>query len=164
MKSKYLIITWVLLIVIALAGCGDRNLPNNVPSIQPPNENSYDIINDKGKETLGISESIHSNKSSIKEIDYVGEWYAPEYSGPEAELEIIQKNNDIVEFSFGFLRIAQFSNISAKIENNVAKFKDNHDRISGTLEFTDAAILLSIEKSVFEEFESQKIEFKRVGR
>jgi hypothetical protein len=156
---KVFILTWTLLIVITLVSCGDRAL--YVPRTQPHNKETSIKNPDNGKDD---SNEINNNiiSSPTNEVDYSGYWYANnEYSGPDANLTIIQKDNDSVVFELGFLRIANFENISANIEGDIAKFTDNDNLISGTLEFTDIEILLSIDKSDFTYIEPQKITFVR---
>ena len=184
MKNKLLVLSLLVVITMSFAGCGNKeSVKTNQPVTSQTRSVQSNSNNDDSKLTpVAISENGESTKkqkelnadnnqaASARNVNYVGIWHmksANDYLGKRAdgsdeyqtELTIIEKNDDRVKFELGFFRITTFDNISAKIEGNIAKFTDNYNLISGTLEFYDSGVLVSIDKSNFEYIKPEKLNF-----
>lgn len=81
---------------------------------------------------------------------YIGHWYAslPYTGGNSTTIEIKEMSNTSVSFHVYFCRTYYYDGTNIKLENNIAKFVDNGDyKTSGTIEFTNKSIIVTIEKT-----------------
>jgi Protein of unknown function (DUF1311). len=162
MKKGIFILSLIIILTIALVGCETEktNQENNKSDVTKLTE----ATNPKENSAIKPAETSDVNEDNTKVtlINYIGRWHIDgdilvgenEY---DKELEITDINNSNVTFNLGFFRITGIYDVSAKIEGNIAKF--NQAPISGTLEFYDNGILVSIDKSELEYIKTGKMDF-----
>lgn len=150
MKKGILILFLIIILTIIFVGCETKKTSQV--------ENRSDVTK--------ITETSNSEGNNTKKslVNYIGRWHINGDVGVgeneyDRELEITNINDSNVTFNLGFFRITTFDITNAKIENNIAKFTDDYNRISGTLEFNDKGILVSIDKSNFEYVKPEKLNF-----
>ncbi|KNY25912.1 DUF5991 domain-containing protein [Pseudobacteroides cellulosolvens] len=81
---------------------------------------------------------------------YIGHWYTslPDTGGNSTTIEIKDMSNMSVSFHLYFCRTYYYDGTNIKLENNIAKFVDNGDyKTSGTIEFVNNSIIVTIEKT-----------------
>lgn len=81
---------------------------------------------------------------------YLGHWYTsiPFTGGNSTTIEIKEMSNTSVSFHLYFCRTYYYDGKDIKLENNIAKFVDNGDyKTSGTIEFVNKSIIVTIEKT-----------------
>lgn len=81
---------------------------------------------------------------------YLGHWYTslPYTGGNSTTIEIKEMSNTHVNFHLYISRTYSYDGTNIKLENNIAKFVDNGDyKTTGTIEFIDNSIIVTIEES-----------------
>ncbi len=82
---------------------------------------------------------------------YVGHWYTslPETGGNSTTIEIKEISDTSVNFHLYFCRAYYYDGKNIKLKNNIAKFTDNDGdyETSGTIEFDNKSIVVTIEKT-----------------
>jgi len=81
---------------------------------------------------------------------YAGHWYTslPYTGGNSTAIEVREMSDTSVSLHLYFCRTYYYDGIDIKLENDIAKFVDNGDyKTSGTIEFVNKSIIVTIEKT-----------------
>lgn len=147
MKKILLILTMIMVMTVAFVGCGTKQ------TSKADNNSTLKTV------------KANAGEEKDSKIKYMGTWYINGdaiYSGEhEKELRITEIDDDKVIFTLNFYRVASIDNVRATFKGNIAKFNgDIEDKpVSGTLEFNNNGILVSIDKSEFEYIKPGKLDF-----
>ena len=119
------------------------------------------ILGNKNKSDINADSLLQTSETTnnINIIDYVGYWHIN--GNREAELTILNTNNDTINFSLFYSKEVEFSNISATLQDNIATFSLAVDGsvVKGNLTFEKDTIIVNIVQSTLESLPTKEMSF-----